>query len=77
MANLLPMNLMHETVRDVEINGYKLEKGTTVVAQISTVMYNEEVTRSEMVENTIRKLFRRSLMHTLSSQKDLLTKMGT
>ncbi|PAV85260.1 hypothetical protein WR25_18536 [Diploscapter pachys] len=42
LANLLPMNLMHETVRDVEINGYKLEKGTTVVAQISTVMYDEE-----------------------------------
>ena len=50
------MNLLHETVRDVEINGYKLEKGTTIVAQISTVMYNEEVIGNEMIEKYYYKI---------------------
>ncbi|VDP14687.1 unnamed protein product [Heligmosomoides polygyrus] len=43
LANLLPMNVLHETTCDVEIEGYSIPKGTLVLPQISTVMYDEEV----------------------------------
>ncbi|EGT58974.1 CBN-CYP-33C9 protein [Caenorhabditis brenneri] len=42
-ANLVPLNLLHMTTRDTILNGYKIPKGTGVVAQISTVMYDEKV----------------------------------
>lgn len=41
--NILPLNLQHATTRDTVIDGFKIPKGTGVVAQISTVMNNEEV----------------------------------
>ncbi|CAI2352587.1 unnamed protein product [Caenorhabditis sp. 36 PRJEB53466] len=42
-ANLVPLNLLHMTTRDTKINGHEIPKGTGVVAQISTVMYDEKV----------------------------------
>ncbi|CAI2352585.1 unnamed protein product [Caenorhabditis sp. 36 PRJEB53466] len=42
-ANIVPLNLQHATTRDTIINGYKIPKGTGVVAQISTVMNDEKV----------------------------------
>ncbi|KAI1706699.1 cytochrome p450 domain-containing protein [Ditylenchus destructor] len=42
MCNLLPQNLYHRTMRDVEINGYKLPKSTNVVPQISCVLFDEK-----------------------------------
>lgn len=43
MANLLPMNLPHETMRDVQVGKWNLPAKTGVIAQISTVLYDEEV----------------------------------
>uniref|UniRef100_A0A1I7TAT9 CYtochrome P450 family n=1 Tax=Caenorhabditis tropicalis TaxID=1561998 RepID=A0A1I7TAT9_9PELO len=42
-ANILPVNLFHCTSRDTVLNGYSIQKGTGVLAQISTVMLDEEV----------------------------------
>ncbi|XGW03546.1 hypothetical protein V3C99_015041, partial [Haemonchus contortus] len=43
LANLLPMNLPHVTVRAVRIGKYDLPAGTGVVPQISNVLYDNEV----------------------------------
>ncbi|VDN24310.1 unnamed protein product [Cylicostephanus goldi] len=43
IANLLPMNLPHETVRDVCIGKWNIPAKTGVIAQISSVLYDEEV----------------------------------
>lgn len=45
MANLLPQNVPHETTRDVVIDGYTIPKGTTIIPQISCVLYDEKVSR--------------------------------
>ncbi|ULT87429.1 hypothetical protein L3Y34_006920 [Caenorhabditis briggsae] len=42
-ANIVPINLFHETTRDTVIAGYPIEKGTGVIAQISTVMLDEKI----------------------------------
>ncbi|EGT58841.1 CBN-CYP-33C11 protein [Caenorhabditis brenneri] len=42
-VNLLPLNLFHATTKDTVINGYEVKKGTGVIAQISTVMLNENI----------------------------------
>ncbi|KAE9554553.1 hypothetical protein FO519_002257 [Halicephalobus sp. NKZ332] len=42
MSNLLPQNLIHTTTQDVEISGYKLEKGTCIVPQIGCVLFDEK-----------------------------------
>lgn len=34
---------MRRTTRDVEINGYKIAAGTTIVPQISCVLFDEKV----------------------------------
>ncbi|CAP27651.1 Protein CBR-CYP-33D3 [Caenorhabditis briggsae] len=41
-ANIIPLNLLHITTRDTVIDGYNIEKGTGVIAQISTVMLDEQ-----------------------------------
>ncbi|KAI1693369.1 cytochrome p450 domain-containing protein [Ditylenchus destructor] len=43
MCNLLPQNLFHRTMRDVELNGYILPKTTNVVPQISCVLFDEKI----------------------------------
>uniref|UniRef100_A0A7E4VHA8 Unspecific monooxygenase n=1 Tax=Panagrellus redivivus TaxID=6233 RepID=A0A7E4VHA8_PANRE len=40
-CNLVPINVPHKTTRDVEIRGYKIPKGTTIMNQVSTVMHDE------------------------------------
>ncbi|CAI5450783.1 unnamed protein product [Caenorhabditis angaria] len=42
-ANILPINLFHETTRDTVVNGYSIKAGTGIIAQISTVMLDEKV----------------------------------
>ncbi|PAV91173.1 hypothetical protein WR25_19236 [Diploscapter pachys] len=42
LANLLPMNLIHELSRDVDLMGCRLKTGTAVVAQISAVLYDDK-----------------------------------
>ncbi|EFO94804.1 CRE-CYP-33C12 protein [Caenorhabditis remanei] len=42
-VNLVPVNLFHCSSRDTVLNGYSIEKGTGVIAQISTVMLDEKI----------------------------------
>ncbi|KAF1753447.1 hypothetical protein GCK72_020004 [Caenorhabditis remanei] len=42
-VNLVPVNLFHCTSRDTVLNGYSIDKGTGVIAQISTVMLDEKI----------------------------------
>ncbi|CAJ0589385.1 unnamed protein product [Cylicocyclus nassatus] len=43
LANLLPLNVFHETTEDVVIDGYHIPAGTLFLPQISNVMYDEKV----------------------------------
>lgn len=43
MANIIPNNALRKVSRDVNVGGYLIPKNTTIVPQISTVLYNEEV----------------------------------
>ncbi|KAH7709457.1 CBN-CYP-33C9 protein [Aphelenchoides avenae] len=43
LCNLLPQNILHRTTRDVSVGGCMLPKGTTIVPQISTVLYDEKI----------------------------------
>ncbi|UMM32679.1 hypothetical protein L5515_006390 [Caenorhabditis briggsae] len=43
LANLVPINLPHATTRDVELAGCIVPKGTTVIHQISSVLYDPEI----------------------------------
>ncbi|KAL6741995.1 hypothetical protein Aduo_015196 [Ancylostoma duodenale] len=43
VANLLPLNVFHETTTDVVIEGYKIPAGTLFLPQISSVMYDETI----------------------------------
>jgi cytochrome P450 len=39
VANLLPLNLPHKTLKEVKINGWDIPKNTIIFPQISTVLY--------------------------------------
>ncbi|WKX99602.1 hypothetical protein Q1695_014463 [Nippostrongylus brasiliensis] len=54
LANLVPVNLFHQTTRDVQMGPYHLPAGTGVVAQISTVLYDKEVFPEPMTFNPSR-----------------------
>ncbi|CAJ0592037.1 unnamed protein product [Cylicocyclus nassatus] len=54
MANLLPMNLPHELMRDVQIGKWHIPAGTGVIGQISNVLYDEEVFDDPLVFNPNR-----------------------
>ena len=43
MANLLPLNLIHKTTRDVTIRGYLIPKNTCIVPQIGAVLFDETI----------------------------------
>uniref|UniRef100_A0A914P187 Cytochrome P450 n=1 Tax=Panagrolaimus davidi TaxID=227884 RepID=A0A914P187_9BILA len=40
-CNLVPMNVNHRLVKDVEIKGYRIPANTTILHQISTVLFDE------------------------------------
>uniref|UniRef100_A0AC34RHM1 Cytochrome P450 n=1 Tax=Panagrolaimus sp. JU765 TaxID=591449 RepID=A0AC34RHM1_9BILA len=42
LSNLLAQNLLHKTLDDVEICGYKIQKNTIIVPQISCVLFDEK-----------------------------------
>uniref|UniRef100_A0A914XTV3 Cytochrome P450 n=1 Tax=Panagrolaimus superbus TaxID=310955 RepID=A0A914XTV3_9BILA len=42
-VNLLPQNLLHRTLKDVKVGKYFIKKGTTIIPQISNVLYNENI----------------------------------
>ncbi|KHJ75585.1 unspecific monooxygenase [Oesophagostomum dentatum] len=54
LANLLPMNLPHETTRDVRIGKWDIPAKTGVIAQISTVMYDEDIFPDPLTFNPSR-----------------------
>ncbi|KAI6187471.1 Cytochrome P450-33C9 [Aphelenchoides besseyi] len=43
MANLLPINLLHRTTRDVKIENHFLPQGTWITPQVSVLMCNPEI----------------------------------
>ena len=47
LANLLPNNVMRTTTKEVEIEGYKIPADTVIIAQISSVMYDEKARNFE------------------------------
>ncbi|KAK6767375.1 hypothetical protein RB195_026575 [Necator americanus] len=54
MANLVPLNLIHETTRDVSAGKWCLPAKTAVVAQISTVLYEEKIFPEPLTFNPSR-----------------------
>uniref|UniRef100_A0A915CNF3 Cytochrome P450 n=1 Tax=Ditylenchus dipsaci TaxID=166011 RepID=A0A915CNF3_9BILA len=42
-CNLLPINLIHRTTKDVDCGGYRIAKGTKIVPMISSVLYDEKI----------------------------------
>uniref|UniRef100_A0A914DPZ1 CYtochrome P450 family n=1 Tax=Acrobeloides nanus TaxID=290746 RepID=A0A914DPZ1_9BILA len=43
VANIISHNLLHKTSKDVVIDGHFIPKGTSIVPQMSVVMYDDEV----------------------------------
>ncbi|KAH7717551.1 Protein CYP-33C1 [Aphelenchoides avenae] len=43
LSNLLPQNLHHKTMRDVNVNGMLIPEGTRIDPQIACVLYDEKV----------------------------------
>ncbi|KAK6754913.1 hypothetical protein RB195_013721 [Necator americanus] len=54
MANLVPLNLIHETTRDASAGKWCLPAKTAVVAQISTVLYEEKIFPEPLTFNPSR-----------------------
>ncbi|CAD5221443.1 unnamed protein product [Bursaphelenchus okinawaensis] len=53
-ASILPINLPHQTTRNVEIDGKMLPKGTIILPQISAIMHDPEVFDSPSTFNPDR-----------------------
>ncbi|CAI4223962.1 unnamed protein product [Auanema sp. JU1783] len=43
LANLLPINLMHLVRKDCVMNGHSVKAGSGIIAQISSVLYDEKI----------------------------------
>jgi len=43
LCNLVPVNLLHKTMTDVKIAGFDIPTGTSIVPQISCVLFDEKV----------------------------------
>uniref|UniRef100_A0A8C7Y6J1 Cytochrome P450 2K1-like n=1 Tax=Oryzias sinensis TaxID=183150 RepID=A0A8C7Y6J1_9TELE len=41
LANIIPMSIPHKTNRDVTFHGYVIQKGTTVIPLLASVLYDE------------------------------------
>ncbi|KAJ1367911.1 hypothetical protein KIN20_028938 [Parelaphostrongylus tenuis] len=54
MANLLPMNLPHETTSPVQVGKWSLPAHTGVIAQISNVLYDDQIFPSPLTFNPSR-----------------------
>ncbi|GCB79664.1 hypothetical protein scyTo_0017931 [Scyliorhinus torazame] len=42
-GNIVPISLPHETYRDTEVMGYTIPKGTTVIPNLSSAMFDENI----------------------------------
>lgn len=43
IANVVPLNVLHSTLEDTTIGNYSIPKGTLVVPQVSSVLYDERI----------------------------------
>ena len=53
-CNLIPLNVVHKTTKDVEIHGWKFPKGTLITDQISSVLFDEKYFRDSCTFNPER-----------------------
>ncbi|KAI6175821.1 Unspecific monooxygenase [Aphelenchoides bicaudatus] len=51
LANILATNLIHQTTRDVNVNGFNIPKGTAIIPQISAVLHSKEIFEDPKVFN--------------------------
>jgi Cytochrome P450. len=51
LCNLLPINLDRRVTKDVEIAGFKLPEGSTLIPQVATVLYDEKVRAFTIIMN--------------------------
>ena len=42
-ANIQPVNIFHETTQDTQLAGYTIRKGTVVLPQIASVLWDEKL----------------------------------
>lgn len=63
-ANILAQNLIHQTTRDVIIDGYHLPKGTAVIPQISVVLLDsiifphpEQFRPDRFIDNSTKQVY--------------------
>uniref|UniRef100_A0A914C9Q0 Cytochrome P450 n=1 Tax=Acrobeloides nanus TaxID=290746 RepID=A0A914C9Q0_9BILA len=47
LCNLLIQSPFHRTTNDVNINGYAIKEGTTIVPQLSNILYDEKITPAD------------------------------
>ena len=43
IANVVPLNVLHSTTEDTLVGGYLLPKGTLIVPQISSILFDEKI----------------------------------
>ncbi|GMT03143.1 hypothetical protein PENTCL1PPCAC_25317, partial [Pristionchus entomophagus] len=43
LVNIVPLNLPRTTTRDVTIGGYSVSKGTAIMPQISSILYDAKI----------------------------------
>ncbi|XP_072325328.1 cytochrome P450 2D20-like isoform X2 [Scyliorhinus torazame] len=43
LGNIVPISLPHQTYRDTEIMGYTIPKGTTIIPNLSSAMFDENI----------------------------------
>jgi hypothetical protein len=68
LANIIAINVQHATLKDVEIQGYKIAKGTVIIPHIGAIMSDPKA--KKIFSLFQKKLFRFSLSQKNSNPND-------